>query len=152
MHKETLDMMLYYHFPKNMNSSLWKKNMFFTGVRNSTFFKYTKGGFPISNANNPMMTHPIFVLDIASNGPVVCPGSRKNWNNKEDRRYILAGTVTSTNHRIRDTTYLVEEHRFCVPRGVACVETFKKDFTNIYDNICIPLYCMGVIKENDIKR
>lgn len=141
-----------YHFPENMSPSLWKKNMFFTGIRNPTFYKYTNGEFPVSNADDPMRTHPIFVLNIAENGPVVCPGSRKNWWNKEDRRYILAGTRTSTNYRIRDTTYLVEEHRFCIPRGVAYAEKFKEDFTNICKPMYISLFCMGVIKENDIKR
>lgn len=144
-------MQYYTPFPLNMSLQRWKRNMFFTGVRNTTLSKRTAGGFPVTDAHCQYKTHPVFVLRITSCGPVVCPGSRKNWYNKEDRRYILAGTKTSTNDIIRDTTYLAEEHSFCIPRGMSYAEDFKNEFTNMKNNNCPPLYCMGIVKDQDIK-
>lgn len=138
-------------FPQNMNLPRWKRNMFFTGVRNATLFKWTVGGFPVTEEHSKKATHPIFVLAITSYGPEVCPCSRKNWYDKDDRRYIRGGACTSTKHIIRDTTYLVEEHRFSIPRSVCYAEGFKEDFTNIEHRDYLPLYCMGVVKDDDIK-
>lgn len=143
---------MYNHIPnalKNIRLNRWKKNMFFTGVRDTTLYKRTKGEFPVKMTDS-QKTHPILVLSITSCGPVVCPGSRKNWYNKEDRRYILAGTRTNTNHIIRDTTYLAEEHSFRLPRDIA-YEEFTEEFTNINHQECIPLYCMGIVRDEDIK-
>ena len=144
-------MLHYIHSFANMTPQRWKRNMFFTGVRNTTLFKMTGGGFPVSDISCQLKTHPIFVLQITSRGPVVCQKKKKNWYDKDDRRYILEGTWTSINYRIQATTYLAEEHRFCIPRGMEYFEVFIDGFTNINNKNYPQLFCMGIIKDKDIK-
>ena len=154
----------YYSFPVNMKPLLWKKNMLFTGVRNDTLFEATKSGFPVTGRDDSRKTHPIFVLGFEDcrtqdknefrrptvPGPIVCPGSTKNWNDKPDRRYLRAGAVTSSKKVIQADTYLVEEHSFVVPRNLAYHEEFEEKYTNARCHQNKPLYCMGVVREEDI--
>lgn len=151
MEKRQIAMKNYYEFPVNMSLERWKRNMFFTGVQDTTLSFCTCGGFPETNLGEQRKTHPIFVLHVKKDGPVVCPCSRKNWYDREDRRYIVEGAITSTQQIIRATTYLVEEHRFRIPRGADYIRDFKEKFTNAVRKDCIPLYCMGIINDKDIR-
>lgn len=135
-------------FDKNLNPAAWKKNMYFTGVRNSTWFKYTSGNFPQSHSDSDDITHPLFVLSVEKGGPVACPGSTKNWSDREDRRFILEGTLTDCGKRIRRTTYLVEENSFSMPRGQA----FVMDFTKEGHPSGLDLLCLGIVREKDIRQ
>ncbi|WP_077072939.1 hypothetical protein [Mailhella massiliensis] len=136
------------YFPKNLMSGAWKKHMYFIGVRNTTLFRYTDGQFPRKDYDDDVGTHPIFVLRIEKEGPRVCPGSTKNWFDKEDRPYIPQGTVTDCNLTIKNATYLVLENDFSVPRGMA----FRKDFTREGDPYGRDLLCLGVVREKDIRK
>lgn len=154
----------YYSFPVNMKPLRWKKNMLFTGVRNDTLFDATEGGFPVTSGDDSRKTHPIFVLGFEDGktrdesgflrypvaGPIVCPGSTKNWNDKPDRRYLRSGAVTSNKKIIQADTYLVEEHSFVVPRNLAYHEEFEEKYTNARCPQNKPLYCMGVVRKEDI--
>lgn len=154
----------YYRFPVNMKPLRWKKNMLFTGVRNNTLFEATRGSFPVTGGDDSARTHPIFVLGFedgktrnedglpkySAPGPLVCPCSTKNWHDKPDRSYLRSGAVTSNQSLIREHTYLVTEHPFVVPRGMEYLEEFEEKYTNQRRPQSKPLYCMGVVREEDV--
>lgn len=142
----------FYHFPINMKPLRWKRHMLFTGVRNDTLFEATAGGFPVTGGGNSQETHPIFVLELRKSGPQVCPCSTKNWYDRADRRYLRAGAVTSNKKIIKHDTYLADEHPFTVPRGMEYAEEFEEKYTNKNDPGEKPLYCMGVVRDEDIIR
>ena len=126
--------------------------MLFAYVRNKTLFEVTKGKFPGGKLFNLEGDHPIFVMELTVEGPQACPCSSKDWEIVDARRYIYSGAVTDTGWRVREDTFLVDEHSFTVPRSIDERSFFEDYFTNIRCPDMNPLLCLGVVQKKDIKE
>ncbi|NLV96237.1 MAG: hypothetical protein GX043_02725 [Desulfovibrionales bacterium] len=89
---------------------LWKKNMFFMGVKN-TWWKQKTQYFPATQSTQG--THPLFVLDeLANQGFRVCPCSSQGSSS----RYIHEDCqLTDTNMRMDRNSFLVDRFAFSLP-------------------------------------
>lgn len=141
----------YFRLPFNASLEKWKLHMYFLNARNTTLYNHTRGGFPYDKPKDEHAVHPIFVLEMTREGPIICPCSTKDWDTVDNRRYIPASTITDIGNRINYDNYLVEEHSFRLPRDSVFDGSFQNDFTNIGRPDCKPLVCMGVVRKKDIK-
>lgn len=132
----------------NLPPEKWLKYMYFIDAPDEGLRELTKEQFPATPVRKPGGTHPIFVLLVDREGPIVCPGSTKNWNHDPERRYIRAGAVTTIPRTIEWHTFLAEEHSFPAPRG----KRFRLHLTNEINKARRPLLCLGQVSPKDVLR
>lgn len=96
---------------KKLPPAHWEKRMLFAGISDYDLREWT-GRFPATFRKNHV-SHPVFVLQPYSSGPLVCPCSSKGARTmryiKKHCRLEMKETTTDRN------SFLVEQYSFTLP-------------------------------------